>query len=86
MLILNPTISGSFSSAATISASYSDTAVTAVTASYASSISSTITGSLTTKVDNQNANSGSLSFWQGSQAEYDAIGSPDPNTFYIIRS
>ena len=84
MLILNPTISGSFNSAATISASYSSTAVSA---SYASTISDTITGSLTTKVDNQNVNSSSLSFWQGSQTEYDAISSSaDPNTFYIIRS
>lgn len=54
------------------------------------SLSSTITnntGSLSTKVDNQNASSGSLSFWQGSQTEYNAISSSaDPNTFYIIRS
>ena len=54
------------------------------------SLSSTITnntGSLSTKVDNQNANSGSISFWQGSQTEYDAISSSaDPNTLYIIRS
>ena len=45
------------------------------------------TGSLSTKVDNQNANSGSISFWQGSQTEYNAISSSaDPNTLYIIRS
>jgi len=54
------------------------------------SLSSTITnntGSLSTKVDNQNANSGSISFWQGLQTEYDAISSSaDPNTLYIIRS
>lgn len=55
-----------------------------------------ITGSLTltgnayftsSKVYNNNTSSGSLSFWQGSQTEYDAISSSaDPNTFYIIRS
>lgn len=39
------------------------------------------------KVYNNNTSSGSLSFWQGSQTEYDAISSSaDPNTFYIIRS
>lgn len=55
-----------------------------------------ITGSLTvtgdayvtsSKVYNNNTSSGSLSFWQGLQTEYDAISSSaDPNTFYIIRS
>lgn len=55
-----------------------------------------ITGSLTltgnayvtsSKVYNNNTSSGSLSFWQGSQTEYDAISSSaDPHTFYIIRS
>ena len=45
------------------------------------------TGSLSTKVDNQNTNSGSIGFWQGSQIEYNAISSSaDPNTLYIIRS
>tara|TARA_B100001287_G_C22686170_1_gene533777 strand:+ start:7220 stop:8389 length:1170 start_codon:yes stop_codon:yes gene_type:complete len=52
------------------------------------SLSSTITnntGSLSTKVDNQNANSGSISFWQGSQTEYNAISSSaDPNTVYFV--
>jgi|SaaInl6LU_22_DNA_1037377.scaffolds.fasta_scaffold03666_6 hypothetical protein len=39
------------------------------------------------KVYNNNTSSGSLSFWQGSQTEYDAISSSaDPHTFYIIRS
>lgn len=51
------------------------------------SLSSTITnntGSLSTKVDNQNASSGSLSFWQGNQTEYDALGSYDQSTVYFI--
>jgi len=65
-----------------VSSSYSDTAVSA---SYASTISNTITGSITTQVDNQNTNSGSLSFWQGSQTEYDAISSSaDPNIVYFV--
>jgi len=34
---------------------------------------------------NQNSNSGSLSFWQGNQTEYDAISSSaDPNTIYFV--
>ena len=65
-------------------AASSSYATTAVTSSFASSISSTITGSLTTKVDNQNASSGSLSFWQGSQTEYDALGSYDQSTVYFV--
>ncbi len=51
------------------------------------SLSSTITnntGSLSTKVDNQNTNSGSLSFWQGSQVEYSALGSYDSSTVYLV--
>lgn len=51
------------------------------------SLSSTITnntGSLSTKVDNQNTNSGSLSFWQGSQVEYSALGSYDSSTVYFV--
>lgn len=63
-----------------------DSASYAVTSSYASSIPNTITGSLSTQVDNQNANSGSLSFWQGTQAEYDIISSSaDPNTVYFVK-
>ena len=65
-------------------AASSSYATTAVTSSFASSISSTITGSLSTKVDNQNASSGSLSFWQGSQTEYDALGSYDQSTVYFV--
>tara|TARA_B100000497_G_C7521793_1_gene317041 strand:+ start:280 stop:558 length:279 start_codon:yes stop_codon:yes gene_type:complete len=57
----------------------------ATTASFASTISNTVTGSLSIKVDNQNVNSGSLSFWQGSQTEYDAISSSaDPDTVYYV--
>lgn len=34
---------------------------------------------------NQNSNSGSLQFWQGSQSEYDAISSSaDNNTIYFV--
>jgi len=33
---------------------------------------------------NNNTASGSLSFWQGSQAEYDALGSYDNNTIYFV--
>ena len=87
-------ISGSLSNA--ISSSYATTAsyiqasgvdgtvANATTASFASTISNTITGSITTQVDNQNTNSGSLSFWQGSQTEYDALGSYDQSTVYFI--
>jgi hypothetical protein len=61
------------------------TVANATTASFASTISNTITGSITTQVDNQNASSGSISFWQGSQTEYDAISSSaDPNTVYFV--
>jgi len=42
-----------------------------------------ITGSLYTP--NVNTNSGSLQFWQGSQAEYNAISSSaDNNTIYFV--
>ena len=62
------------------SASYS------TTASFASSISNSITSSITTKVTNINNNSGSLNFWQGTQAEYDLISaSADPNTVYFVK-
>ena len=63
-----------------ISASYS------TTASFASSISNNITSSITTKVTNINNNSGSLNFWQGTQAEYNLISaSADPNTVYFVK-
>ena len=58
----------------------------AVTSSFASSISSDVTSSITTKATNLNTSSGSLSFWQGSQTEYDVISSSaDPNTIYFVR-
>ena len=54
----------------------------------------TVTGSLvvtgtafvtSSKVYNNNTSSGSISFWQGSQTEYDAISSSaDPNTVYFV--
>lgn len=35
--------------------------------------------------DASNANSKSLlSFWKGTQAQYDAIGTKDPQTLYLI--
>jgi hypothetical protein len=43
----------------------------------------TISGSLSTP--NLNTNSGSLSFWQGSQAEYNLIsGSASNDTIYFV--
>ena len=48
----------------------------------------TVTGTAfvtSSKVYNNNTSSGSLSFWQGSQTEYDAISSSaDPNTVYFV--
>lgn len=93
MIIANPILSGSVQisgslnvngesiGANSVSSSYS---TTSVTSSFALTVSNSVTGSLTTKVDNQNANSGSLSFWQGSQAEYDALGLYDQSTVYFI--
>ena len=76
---------GSFSGTATnaTSASYaivSDTAVNATSASYSA------TASLASAVTNLNISSGSLTFWQGSQAEYNAISSSASNTtiYFVI--
>jgi len=39
----------------------------------------------TTKVSNLNADMvGGYRIWEGTQAEYDAIGTKDPNTIYLI--
>lgn len=62
-----------------------NTASLAYTASIALNISANVTSSISTKVTNLNTSSGSLSFWQGSQTEYDAISSSaDPNTVYFV--
>jgi hypothetical protein len=54
-------------------------ATSAVSASYA------VTSSYTETIENLNTNSGSLSFWQGTQTEYDAIsGSASNSTIYFI--
>lgn len=38
-----------------------------------------------TKVDNLNADMvGGYRIWEGSQAQYDAIGTKDPDTIYLI--
>ena len=94
MIYENPILSGSIQISGSLNVNSNDLsngavsssyATTALTASFASTISNTITGSLSTKVDNQNVSSGSLSFWQGSQTEYDAISSSaDPDTVYYV--
>ena len=46
-----------------------------------------LTGSLNgdaSQAKNNNSNSGSLSFWQGSSSEYSALGSYDDNTIYFV--
>ena len=68
------------------SSSVATSASFATTSSFASTISADITSSITTKITNLNTNSGSLNFWQGSQAEYDLISaSADPNTVYFVK-
>jgi len=46
-----------------------------------------LTGSLkgdASQAKNNNSNSGSLSFWQGSQTEYNLLSSYDDNTIYFV--
>ena len=54
------------------------TAANATSASYAENAA---TGSRSV---NENTNSGSISFWQGSSSEYSALGSYDPSTVYFV--
>lgn len=42
-------------------------------------------GKLKAPVENQNATGNDVSFWVGTQSEYDAIGTPDANTLYFIK-
>jgi hypothetical protein len=74
----------SFYGGSVTSASFSETASfyggSVTSASHAES------SSITSHIENYNTTSGSLSFWQGSQAEYNAISnSADPNTVYFVR-
>jgi len=66
---------------------------TAITASYitASGVDGTVANATTasyaltsSRSENNNTNSGSISFWQGSQSEYDALSSYDSSTVYFV--
>ena len=102
MRIDNPNITGSltYGDGSIVSASFSETAsfyggsVTSASFSetasfYGGSVTSAShaeSSSITSHIENYNTTSGSLSFWQGSQAEYNAISnSADPNTVYFVR-
>lgn len=62
-----------------------DVIVEGFTASYASQALSSSYSSLSSQSVNNNTSSGSLSFWQGSQAEYNLIsGSASNNTIYFV--
>jgi hypothetical protein len=78
-----PTPTSVDSASVATSASYYGGSVTnATTASYVLLAESS---SITSQAQNNNPASGSLSFWQGSQAEYDLISaSADPNTVYFV--
>ena len=79
-----------------LTASYVDSALTssyvatALTASYvhSASIDGTVLSSsyaaTSSRSVNKNTNSGSICFWQGSQSEYDALGSYDSSTVYFV--
>ena len=79
-----------------LTASYVDSALTAsyvqtaLTASYvhSASIDGTVLSSsyaaTSSRSVNKNTNSGSRCFWQGSSAEYSALGSYDPDTVYFV--
>jgi len=74
-----------------ISASYVENAISAsyvenaISASYVKNSESSSFSLLSSKSINNNASSGSLSFWQGSQSEYNLISaSADNSTIYFI--
>jgi len=70
------------SSSVAISASYATNTTNATSASY---VLLAQTSSHAIQSQNSNSASGSLSFWQGSQVEYDLISaSADPNTVYFV--
>ncbi len=66
--------------------------VNAISASYVSgsNVDGTVNNALTASYATQsntvyeNRAGGSLSFWQGTQAQYNAIGSKDSNTIYLV--
>ncbi len=66
-----------------------DTASVSISSSQAENSDSSSfseSSSITSHIENYNTTSGSLSLWQGSQAEYNAISnSSDPNTLYFVR-
>ena len=67
------------------SASFAETASYVLNSQTASFIETAQTASHALQAQNNNSASGSLSFWQGSQAEYDLISaSADPNTVYFV--
>ena len=74
---------GSVSSSAQINLSLANgTAATATSASYATS---TPTATLANTAYNNYVQSGSIKFWSGHQAAYNAISaSADPNTIYFV--
>jgi len=59
-------------------ASATGTAANATSASYAENAATS------SRSVNKNTNSGSICFWQGSQSEYDALGSYDSSTVYFV--
>lgn len=48
------------------------------------SASHAVTSATSSRSVNKNTNSGSICFWQGSQSEYDALGSYDSSTVYFV--
>lgn len=87
-------ISGSFTS---ISASIATDIIAAHTGSFTGSFIGTgasltglvsashaVTSATSSRSVNKNTNSGSICFWQGSQSEYDALGSYDSSTVYFV--
>ena len=73
------------SSSVAISSSYATSATSTTSATSASYVLLAESSSITSQAQNNNSASGSLSFWQGSQAEYDLISaSADSNTVYFV--
>ena len=87
-------ISGSFTS---VSASIATDIIAAHTGSFTGSFVGTgasltglvsashaVTSATSSRSAYKNTNSGSICFWQGSQTEYDALGSYDSSTVYFV--
>ena len=73
------------SASVAISSSYAINATNAISATNSTNSLLAESSSITAQAQNNNTASGSLSFWQGSQAEYDLISaSADSNTVYFV--